>query len=162
MRRKDRQVSDFNEVLAIIQKGKTCRLAMLDGNRPYIVPLNYGFEASDGKPSTLVFWFHCAKEGHKLDLLRQNPDVCFELDIEGNLEDVSNPCNSGYFYESVIGYGRIVFVEDQAEASRGLAILVKHQTGKDFSFNEAQTRSVQVLRLDCNEFTAKRKARPAG
>ena len=50
---------------------------MTDGGVPYIVPLNYGYEYADGE---LTFYFHSAKEGRKLEILKKNPTVCLELD----------------------------------------------------------------------------------
>ena len=57
---------------------------MFDADYPYIVPLHYGYEYKEG---ILIFYMHCAKEGHKLDLIRSNPNVCIE--IESDVELIS-------------------------------------------------------------------------
>ena len=73
MRRKDREVTNIIEILQIIEKAKVLHLALFDADYPYIVPLHYGYEYTEG---ILIFYMHCAKEGHKLDLIRSNPNVC--------------------------------------------------------------------------------------
>ena len=81
MRRKDREITDFDEMMEIVKKCDTCRLALNDGEYPYIVPLNFGHEVKDGK---LTLYFHCANEGKKLDLIRKNNKVTFEMDCDHN------------------------------------------------------------------------------
>ena len=65
MRRKDREVTNIIEILQIIEKAKVLHLALFDADYPYIVPLHYGYEYKEG---ILIFYMHCAKEGHKLDI----------------------------------------------------------------------------------------------
>lgn len=72
MRRKDREITDIHTILELVSECKVCRLAMTDGGVPYIVPLNYGYEYADG---ALTFYFHSAKEGRKLEILKKNPTV---------------------------------------------------------------------------------------
>ena len=75
MRRKDKEISDTKEIEEIIKRAKVCRLAMTDENRPYMVPLCFGY--SEG-----VLYFHSANRGKKLDILNKNNRICFEFDIE--------------------------------------------------------------------------------
>lgn len=82
MRRKDREVSDFDEMMKIIAKCDTCRVAMFDETFPYIVPLNFGTEVVDNQ---LYLYFHGAKIGKKIDLMRTNKNVSFEMDCEHNI-----------------------------------------------------------------------------
>ncbi len=69
MRRTDREVKDTAEIMKIIEKCDVCRLGLSDGNVPYVVPMNYGYEYSDGK---LTLYFHGAKEGKKLQIIQNN------------------------------------------------------------------------------------------
>ena len=69
MRRKDREITDFDEMMKIIAKCDTCRLAMFDDEFPYIIPLNFGTDIENGQ---LYLYFHSSKEGTKLDLIRKN------------------------------------------------------------------------------------------
>lgn len=68
MRRKDREITDFNEIMNIINKCDVCRLALFDEDYPYIVPLNFGVDKEDDQ---LYLYFHCANQGKKLDLLNK-------------------------------------------------------------------------------------------
>ncbi|MDR1316899.1 MAG: pyridoxamine 5'-phosphate oxidase family protein, partial [Spirochaetales bacterium] len=112
MRRKNREIESIEEKLAILAKYKVCRLAMADGGMPYIVPLNYGYEYAQG---ILTLYFHGAGEGKKIDILKKNPHVCFEIDGEGSLIDGGgNACQYSYAYESIIGFGSLMFLEDPA------------------------------------------------
>lgn len=108
MRRKDREITDICAILELVSECKVCRLAMTDGGVPYIVPLNYGYEYADG---ALTFYFHSAKEGRKLEILKKNPTVCLELDGRGELVEAANPCAYGYTFASVIGTGNVEFIE---------------------------------------------------
>lgn len=156
MRRKDRQIIDLEAIRAILDKAKVLHLAMIDGDRPYVVPLNYGYTLENG---ALTLYLHSAREGRKLDVLRQNDRVAFVL--ETNVSQVSGgdiPCKYGEAYASVMGEGRAVLLTDSAEKMAALSILMKTQTGRTFSFTPAMTDAVAVLRLDVDSFTA--KARP--
>lgn len=157
MRRKDREVTDINEIRSIIDKCKVCHLAMIDKGIPYIVPLSYGYLLNG---DSLTLYFHSAKEGRKIDILNENNLVCFEMSREGELAMFENPCNSGYYYESVIGFGNVEFVEDIDEKCRALSILMKHQSSRDFAFNEKQASGVCVFKVVSSKFTGKRKPDP--
>ena len=156
MRRKDRQITDLEAIRAILDKAKVLHLAMIDGDRPYVVPLNYGYTLENG---ALTLYLHSAREGRKLDVLRQNDRVTFVL--ETNVSQVSGgdiPCKYGEAYASVMGEGRAVLLTDSAEKMAALSILMKTQTGRTFSFTPEMTDGVAVIRIDVDSFTA--KARP--
>lgn len=78
MRRSDREITDYNEMLEVIRKCNVCRLVLNDGEYPYVVPLNFGMEIENNK---LVFYFHGAREGKKYELMRKNNKASFEMDL---------------------------------------------------------------------------------
>jgi nitroimidazol reductase NimA-like FMN-containing flavoprotein (pyridoxamine 5'-phosphate oxidase superfamily) len=158
MRRKDREVSSEEEIKSIIEKCKVCHLAMVDKGLPYVVPLNFGYTLED---DSLTLFFHSAKAGHKLDILKENNAVCFEMAFEGKLGHIENPCNSGYYYESVHGFGHVEFVEDIGEKCNALTLLVKHISGQDFDFTGKQADGVCVFKVVSTDFTGKRKPGPS-
>ena len=152
MRREDRQVKDINEIKDIIDHTMILHLGLFDGTYPYIVPLHYGYVYEGG----FVFYMHCANEGHKLDLIQDNPHVCIEL--ENDMEIVSGgdvPCKYGAMFASVIGRGKAEIVEDVDEKIKGLKCLMKHQTGRDFELNEQMANAVTVIKVTVEELTAK-------
>jgi nitroimidazol reductase NimA-like FMN-containing flavoprotein (pyridoxamine 5'-phosphate oxidase superfamily) len=160
MRRKDREINDPDEKLAVIARCKVCRLALSDGDAPYIVPLNFGYTYQD---NTLCLYFHSANEGRKLDILKKNNRACFEIDCEHKLIEADRACAYGFAFASVVGFGAIEILKTDEEKIRGLNVLMKHQTGKDaaLDYGEKELRSVVVMRMTVAEFTGKRKSFPS-
>ena len=158
MRRSDREVKDINGVEEILRQCKTCHVAMVDNGLPYVVPLSYGYRFPD--ENTLELYFHSALEGRKLDILRRNKKVCFEMSHEGEPVHAETPCNSGYYYVSVIGFGEAVIIEDTNEKCEALSIMFKHQAGRNVTFTAVQTESVCVFKIVSSDFAGKKKPRP--
>lgn len=156
MRRKDREITSIEEILSVLHRCTVCRIAMTDGDRPYVVPLNFGAELLGGK---IAVYLHCAREGRKLEVLKKNPQICFEADCGHSLIEAEKACGYGYTFSSVIGEGEALLLEDPAEKAHGLAVLMKHQTGKDFSFTEQETAPVCVLRVVLETVCGKRHGR---
>jgi len=159
MRRKDREVTDITGIEEILTQCMTCHVAIVDTGTPYVVPLSYGYKILDG--NVLELYFHSAYEGRKLDVLRNNNEVCFEVSYEGELIRSEDPCHSGYYFASVIGFGKVVIIEDIDEKCGALSMICEHQTGRDVTFTPGQADSVCVYKIVSAEFTGKKKPRPA-
>ena len=108
MRRKDREITHRKTIDAIITEAKLCRLGMVDGDTPYVVPMCFGYQGN-------TLYFHSAKESKKLDILKSNCNVCVEFDINYKLTSTYHPCKSTMKYRSVIGFGKASLVEDPEE-----------------------------------------------
>jgi len=157
MRRKDREITEIGEILDIVGTAKILHLGLFDGEFPYVVPLHYGFAYED---SALVFFLHGAVEGHKLDLIRSDPRACVQLEMDAELiSGGENPCKYGAAYASVIGRGRAEIVGGE-EAVRGLRLLMKHQTGRDFDIRPEMLAAVAVIKVVVPTFTAKARKKP--
>ncbi len=152
MRRKDREVTKINELMEIIAQCKVCRVGMQDKDGLYIVPLNFGYAYEDNK---LELFFHSAKEGRKISSVKENNDVCFEMDCEHKLITADAACQYGYSYKSIIGNGKAVFIDDVEEKKVALSALMKHQTGNDFSFDEKMVNSVCVFKIIATNYAGK-------
>ena len=153
MRRKDREITDIETIRSILDKAKVLHLAMIDGDRPYVVPLHYGYTLQEGR---LTLYLHSAKEGRKLDALSKNSAVAFVLETDVSLiSDGELACKYGSAYASVMGEGRATLLTDPKEKVAGLRILMCAQTGRDFIITEVMTESVTVLRVDVETYTAK-------
>lgn len=153
MRRKDREVTDENAIRSILDSARVVHLAMIDGDRPYVVPMHYGYTLENGR---LTLYLHSAKEGRKLDILSKNSAVAFVL--ETDVSPVSGgdiPCKYGAAYASLMGEGRATILTDPAQKAAGLAILMKTQTGRDYSITETMAESVAVIRVDVAACSAK-------
>ena len=156
MRRKDREITGINEKLALIQECKVCRLGLSENNFPYLIPLNYGYTYRD---DTLTLFFHSAKEGRKIEIIRNNNNACFEIDCGTKLIEGDKPCDYGCSYKSIIGFGKIIFLETDGEKSEGLNHIMKHQTGKEtgYHYAKADLDNVCVYKMIVEEFTGKQK-----
>ena len=157
MTKRERQVTDPEKIREILDKGKVLHLGLSVDNEPYVVPMNYGYTWENGK---LVVYLHSAVRGKKLDMIRANPKVFFEIDCDLQPFEGKLPCQYGNAYSSVMGKGVAQIVEDVEEKKKAMSILMKTQTGKDFSFEDRLVSIVAVIRIDVEEYTAKHRPLP--
>ena len=157
MRRKDREVTDKQEIKAIIDKADACRIAFAVDNTPYIVALNHGYEWNDEQP---VFYFHCAHEGKKLDMMKQNSLVCLQLDVDHEFEYIEEKVYCTMNYGSIIAMGKLEQVTDEKERIKGLDLIMQ-QAGRPIpkEYPESSLKRTTVLRFTATELTAKQKAK---
>ena len=149
MRRQEKEITDICEIESIINRSLVCRLAVCDDDMPYIVPMCFGF--TDGK-----LYFHSATEGYKLDLIRRNPKVCFEFDIDVELMPNESSCNIGMKYRSVIGHGTATIIDDADEISSGLDAIVRQYGGEPASYPEKVSEMITVIRVSIESMTGKK------
>jgi nitroimidazol reductase NimA-like FMN-containing flavoprotein (pyridoxamine 5'-phosphate oxidase superfamily) len=157
MTKRELQITDPEQIRAILDTAKVLRLGLAVNNEPYVVPMNYGYTMENGR---LTLYLHSAVRGKKLDMIRANPNVFFELDCDLKPFDGVKPCQYGLSYSSIMGRGKAVLVEDAEEKMEAMTVLMKTQTGKDFSFNEQLVSIVAVVRIDVAEYTAKHRPVP--
>ena len=157
MTKRERQVTDPDQIRHILDTAKVLHLGMAVDNEPYVVPMSYGYTMEEGK---LVIYLHSATQGKKLDMLRKNPNVFFEIDCDLMPFEGVLPCQYGMVYSSVMGKGIATIVEDVEEKKHAMTVLMKTQTGKDFSFNDKLVSIVAVIRIDVEEYTAKHRPLP--
>ena len=157
MTKRERQITDEKQIMAIMDAGKVLHLGLAVDNEPYVVPMNYGYTHEDGK---LVLYLHSAVRGKKLDMIRANPRVFFEIATDLQPFEGRLPCQYGLAYSSVMGRGTARIVDDVEEKKQAMSVLMKTQTGKDFVFNEELVSIVAVIRIDAEEYTAKHRPVP--
>lgn len=155
MKRNERAVTDRAAIADIIKGCPVCRIALSDEPAPYIVPMSFG-HTLDG--DTLTLYFHCAREGKKIDLIKKNPTVGFEMDqlikVTGK-HDIA--CTYSCAYESVIGTGAVSFITGHDEKREALLAILEQLTGRRiFAFNDAMIEKTTVFRVVSKDFTAKR------
>lgn len=155
MRRKDREVSDFNEMISIMKKCDCCRLAMHDDAFPYIVPMNFGMKVEEEQ---VYLYFHCAKEGKKLDLIRKDNRVSFEMDCKHELIVNAEEMDCTMNYESVIGQGIIEFVKEE-DKEEALKIIMEQYHSEPFEINPKIIPFTTVLRLKVLNMKGKRRVK---
>lgn len=152
MRRKDWEVTKEQGFGRILESCDVCRIAMKDEEGLYIVPMNFGYVYEEGK---LTLYFHSAKEGRKLDAIKANPQVAFEMDCGHRLVEGKTACEYGFSFSSIIGNGMAQVVTDVEEKKKALSLLMEHQVGKAFTFSEKQAESVAVIKVTADRFTGK-------
>ena len=157
MTKRELQITDPDQIQAILDTAKVLRLGLAVDNEPYVVPMNYGY-TMEGEGLTL--YLHSAVRGKKLDMIRANPNVFIEMDCDWTPFAGELPCQYGLSYSSLMGRGKARLVEDVEEKMAAMSILMKTQTGKDFSFNERLVSIVTVIRIDVAEYTAKHRPVP--
>lgn len=153
MRRKDREVSDYNKIDEIIRLCDCCRIGLPDNGKVYIVPLNFGYICNNNKR---IFYFHSASEGRKLELIKSNDYASFELDTAHKLVPGSSAHHCSYLYQSVMGEGRITLVTDETEKLLGLNAIMEHYTGRsDNEFNSSVVEKTVVIKLEVIDISGK-------
>ena len=154
MRRKDREVSDPASQREILERCKVLSLAMVDGDRPYVVPLSFGYEWKE----SLVLYCHCAMRGRKRDILERHPFVCFSMYCDDHLIEGPKACDYGTSYASLIGEGTVRFLEDEAEKRTGLIALMRQHTGSEaFSFDRGDLAHVTVFAVEVSALSGKQR-----
>lgn len=151
MRRTDREVTGFENLVEIVRSCDVCRLAIANGEYPYILPLNFGSEVVDG---TLYLYFHGASTGTKYALLAEHPRVSFEMDCGHRLVLQDEIMNCTMEFRSVIGRGTVELLPDE-EKLHGLDVIMAQYHAEDFSYSHAAVPRTTVMRLKVEEMTGK-------
>lgn len=154
MRRNDRRITEKEEMALILKKADACRIAFAIDNVPYIVCMNYGYEWEGLYP---VLYFHCAREGKKLEMMKTNPYVCFQLDTDHELHYIHEKTSCTMYYASIVGMGYLEPVTDDRERKKGLDhIMSHHDRPIPEEYPESSINRTAVLRLRVVELTAKK------
>lgn len=152
MRRGDREIRDFSEIVEVIRKCDVCRIALNDDGYPYIIPLNFGMKVEGEQ---ITFYFHGAGEGRKYELIMQDNRASFEMDCSHKLIADREACRCTMGYESVVGRGRIEIVSDE-EKQEALCVLMKQYYEEEFPFKKEVADQTTVMKLVVEEVTGKR------
>ncbi len=151
MRRKDREVKEFDEIVKILDACDTIRLGINGGDYPYVVALSFGYEIRDEKIS---IYFHGAKDGEKHERLEKDNRVCVEasrfLGYKLSGHDATTE------FESVVGFGKAYLTEGE-EMKKGLKLVLDHCTFTDFEYNPAILKVMKIYRIDLETVTGKRR-----
>ena len=150
MRRSDREVKEFKDIVAIMEKCDVCRIALNNNGYPYI-PLNFGMDIKEDK---IELYFHGAMEGTKYELIKKDNRASFEMDCEHKLVTEMERGSCTMEYESVIGQGYIEMLSDD-EKYNALYILMRHYHQEDFPFNKLVMPHTKVFKLVVKNVTGK-------
>jgi nitroimidazol reductase NimA-like FMN-containing flavoprotein (pyridoxamine 5'-phosphate oxidase superfamily) len=148
MRRKEKEITDKKEIENILKKSQICHIAMVDKDKPYIVPMNFGYENK-------TLFFHSALEGRKINLIKQNPNLCFEIDQVVQFKKAKLACDWSIEYKSVIGEGRAQLLYDPEEKREGLDIIMAQYSGRTFEYPSEMLEKTLVIKLVIDKMTGK-------
>ncbi len=145
-----KDITETNQLEAIIKRCQICRIGMIDGNRPYVLAFNFGYHNK-------TIYLHCAKEGKKIDVLQKNNQVCIEFDTDHELfarhEHVA--CSWRWKYRGVLAWGKAVFVDDNDEKLHALKIFMQNYSDRDFKFSKPAVDNIQIIKIKIDEWTGR-------
>ena len=155
MRRSEYEISTVAGIVNVIAQCNVMRICMNDGEYPFCVPMNFGYEVAEDK---LTFFFHGAKAGRKIKLLKANPKVSFEMDCAHQLVTGDKACAYSYKYTSVMGIGAVTFLEGNTEKAIAINRIMQHVTGMSgFQFTDAELENVEVFKLVSTSYSGKKR-----
>lgn len=156
MRRKDREVTETSEIIEIMKKCDSCSVAFFDEDYPYLIPMNFGVEHIDG---VITLYFHSAKFGKKLDLLRKNGRVAFEMSCSHQLVAGESPCSYTMEYESVCGNGHMEILDHDHKIKALSLLMSQYVEEQTLNFDKGALENVVVMSITVNELQGKRLMR---
>jgi len=150
MRRANREITDKPAIRALMEEALVCRIGLCDGGTPYVIPMNFGLGEN-------CLFLHCATEGRKLDILRRNDRVCFEMDFLREIRQGPESCGWGARYESIIGFGRAILVEDAAEKRFALDCIMDHYRAQGpYAYPDDILAKTAIIRIEIESLRGKR------
>jgi len=152
-RKRDQAIKDVESekiMEEIIKSCDICHVGMVDGQTPYVLGFNFGFQNN-------IIYLHCAKEGKKIDILRKNPNVCvsFSADYKIFARHEHVACSWRMRYRSILAYGKVEFVNDYDEKLAGLAIFMNQYSAENFVFNKPSVDNIVILKIKVDEWTGR-------
>lgn len=149
MQRADKEITDQKTIEEIINKAQICHLSVSYESMSYIVPMSFGY-------ADQTLYFHSSHEGLKLSILRENPQACFEMEIDTEIVPHEVACHWAMRYRSVIGFGEVEFIEDLEAKKAGMQIILQHYTDKKLPIEDASLSKVTLFKLNINKMMGKK------
>lgn len=155
MRRKERQVTELENIKALVETCQVVRIAFNGSEYPYIVPVNYGYKWEEEQ---LTLYVHGATRGEKIDRLQADEKVAIEMDDKHALIEGGDRADRySYAYESLIGFGKAELLSDLEEKRFALHALMDH-AAKGMPFNEIPKRMIErtgIIKITLSDYTMK-------
>jgi uncharacterized protein len=149
MRRTDKEIKDSQIIEEIIQTAEFCRLALMDEHEPYIVPVNYGYKDN-------LIYIHSAPSGRKMEILKTNNKVCFEITSHSEVTKTSKACGWSTKYRSVIGYGTVEIITDDGLKRKGLDIIMARYGGpQENEYDDGNISRMVILKVQIERISGK-------
>ena len=157
MRKKEREMTHKEDFIRVLDRCDSCRVAFCSDNIPYIVPMNYGYTYEGDE---LILYFHSGLSGKKLEMLRANNQVSFQMDCSHQLIPDEIPCRYTMKFESLMGQGKMSILTEEAEKIEALEhVMKKYAPDKSFHFESKHARVILGLKLVVEELTGRRSVK---
>ncbi|MFC1737124.1 pyridoxamine 5'-phosphate oxidase family protein [Candidatus Hydrogenedentota bacterium] len=154
MRNKEKEITETADIESVITEAIVCHLAMVDGNKPYVVPISFGYR--DG-----TLFLHTSPKGMKTNILRANPNVCFEFEVGVEMVKAEKACKWDVKYQSVIGWGKACFLDGNEAKREALDIIMGHYSDDAFEYEDDVVSKTAVVRVDIESVTGKQSGQQA-
>lgn len=143
----------LEQIKALFESAKVGRFGCVKQNGyPYVVPMHFVY-------FNHKIYMHGLPKGQKIDILKSNPKVCFEIDEMISLldKDVENPCDVNTEFNSIILQGEATIVDNFDEKKEALSKIVEkftpHLMHKELPEN--MINGTAVMRIDIEEFVGR-------
>jgi nitroimidazol reductase NimA-like FMN-containing flavoprotein (pyridoxamine 5'-phosphate oxidase superfamily) len=148
MRRKDKEIPDKKDIEEIIKNATVCRIGLSAEREPYVFPVNYGYHEGN-------LYFHSAQQGQKIEMMRKNPLVCFQMDTDVEIVPAEKACDWSVKYRSVIGFGKAEFLHSFEEKKCALKTIMSQYSDQEYIFTEESLVSACVVCVQIEKMTGK-------
>jgi hypothetical protein len=149
MRRADKEITSKTEIEGILERGRVCHLGLCDNGSPYVVPVNYGY--SDG-----CLYIHSAVSGRKIEILRGNNLISFNIYVDESIRESAAACNWTMKYCSVMGAGKAHILEGRDEKIEALRLIMRHYSAGEYQFDPAAVDKVLIIKIVIDDLTGKK------
>ena len=149
MRRKDQEITDKKDIEEIVRKATVCRIGLSAEGEPYVFPVNYGYREG-------CLYFHSAHQGQKIDMMKKNPHVCFQMDTDTEIIPSEKACDWSIKYRSVIGFGKAALLNTLEEKRQALRTIMSHYSDREYTFAEESLASVCIVCIHIEKMTGKK------
>jgi hypothetical protein len=156
MRRKEKEITEKVIIEEIFRQNDVGRLGMAVDNMPYVVPMNFAYFNGS-------IYLHSHRDGTKMSYIKQNPNVCFEVD-DGEIITGENPCDFSWRYKSAIVYGKARIIESDEKRLKALGVISdKYSFGKSKLITPelmAKFGHLMLVEIKIDKMTAKQSPAP--
>lgn len=149
MRRAEREITLRSEIDDILRSDKVMHLALCDQDRPFLVPVFYAYDGQS-------IYFHSAKSGSKITIMKRNPQVCFEITTSHGVIESKVACDFEAQHRTVIGTGEVEFISDSAQKIGALNLIVAQFSDQTFIYPEAALQMTEVIRINIQSIRGKK------
>ena len=157
MRRKEKAVTGLADIESVINAAPYFALGLTDHNEAYMVPLDFGYESNGQNLGTV--YFHCARAGRKLDLLKANPRVSLLFVASGHAlideGDGSLACTLNTDYRSVMALGEARVIEGEAEKLAAMRVVLRQHGCEHLPVDPKNLDKTALVRVDLNQAMGK-------